>query len=80
VGPLGVVNSEPFVGEQLNLLDRFKDVLIKHLVAISPIEALDEGILIGLAGSDVQPRDVSLLTPFLKTRSSELRAIVHTEQ
>lgn len=49
--PLLVVLDEPFIRDLLHLLDRFEDVGIEGLGSVRLVEALDERVLVGLAGS-----------------------------
>jgi hypothetical protein len=61
-----VVADEPFVSEQLHLLDRFEDVQIEHFVPIRSVEALDKRVLIWLARLDEQTLDPALSTPIAR--------------
>ena len=45
------------------LAERREQRLVQELVSQSPVEALDEPVLHGLAGSDVVPVDPGALTP-----------------
>jgi hypothetical protein len=47
-------------------------VLVKHLFAIGPVEALDEGVLVGLPGLDVLDGQAATLRPLDKGFSQEL--------
>jgi hypothetical protein len=45
------------------LLDRVEHVRIEHFVAVRSVEALDVGVLIGLAGLDEAQFDALRLAP-----------------
>lgn len=51
MGPMLVVLVPPLADELTNLLQSSKQVKIEQLVSQAAIEALDEGVLVGLAGS-----------------------------
>jgi hypothetical protein len=53
MGPLGVVGREPGLGDRAHLLERIEEIGVEHLFAVCPVEAFDEGVLIGLAGLNV---------------------------
>ena len=57
MGPLFVVTLQPFGTDLPDLVQRLKHIGIQHFGAIRPIEPLDEGILIRLAGLDVPQFD-----------------------
>src|SRR5215813_8065814 len=76
MGPLGVVGCEPGLGDRANLLERIEEIGVEHLFAVCPVEALDEGILIGLAGLNVAETDPLRRTPFDEGLGDELRAVV----
>src|SRR5687768_12472804 len=78
--PLAVINCQPLFGQELNLLHGAEEVLIQHFVAVGAIEALDEGVLIGLAGRDVEQRNATLPAPLHKAAGDELRAIVQAQR
>lgn len=80
MGPLAVINFHPLFGEELNLLHGAEDVLIQHFVAVSAIEALDEGVLIGLTGRDVEQCNATFPAPLDKATSDELRAIIQAQR
>lgn len=73
---LGVVEVDPILRKQLDLLGGLEQILIEHFVAIGPIEAFDERILVGLAGLDVEQRDLMIRTPALEALGGELRTVV----
>src|SRR5688500_3159166 len=78
--PLAVINCQPLFGEELNLLHSAEEVLIQHFVAVGAIEALDEGVLIGLAGLDVEQRNATLPARLHKAAGDELRTIVQAQR
>ena len=55
--PLGVVGLEPGLSNRADLVERFEEMGIEHLLAERPVEALDEGILVWFAGLDVAEPD-----------------------
>ena len=59
--PLGVVDRQPVLSDLPDLRQRREDPGIEHFVPLGAIEALDEGVLIGLAGRDrLQPDPLGL--------------------
>ena len=76
--PLLVVNDEPALGQRADLRQRLEEMRIEHLGAIAAIEALDEGILIGLSRLDIvevdpEARDSNQASPRLYVeRGNEL--------
>ena len=58
-----VVGPHPSIGELTDLVKRREKMDIEDFVAIGTIEALDESVLIGLAGLDVEKLDAVLLAP-----------------
>ncbi len=61
--PLLVVNDEPALGQRACLRQRLEEMRIEHLGAIGAIEALDVGILIGLARLDVVEVNPAFVRP-----------------
>ena len=59
MGMLFVVGDQPGIGQLLNLIDRIEQTGIEHFRPEAAIEALDEGVLIGLAGLDEHQPDVA---------------------
>ena len=57
MGPLGVVGVEPRVGDGADILERAEEIRVQDLLAKRPVEALSEGVLIGLAGLNVAEAD-----------------------
>jgi hypothetical protein len=64
----------------LDLAERREDIGIEHLLAVGPIEALDERVLIGLAGLDVAQSDLLGRAPGREDLRGELRAVVEPER
>ena len=56
--------------------EALEDLFIEELVAQTPIETFDEGVLRRLAGSDVMPADAVLILPFEHRTAGELSPIV----
>ncbi len=52
MGPLLVVFQQPGLDDVAHLVEGFEHVGIKYFVAEGAIEALDEGVLVGLPGLD----------------------------
>ncbi len=63
VWSLLVVFVYPIAGYLTHLSQRFEHVSVEYLVAESPVEALDVGILIRLARLDVAQLDVMAAAP-----------------
>jgi hypothetical protein len=76
VGPLGVVGREPGVGDLTHLLERVEEVRVENLFAERAIEALDEGVLIRLAGLDVAIAIRCAPAPLDEGLGGELRPVV----
>jgi hypothetical protein len=76
VRPFFVVGPQPVIGQQADLLDRFKDVGAEHFLAIAAIEALDVGILIRLARLDVAQLDALSLAPVDERLGGQFGAVV----
>ena len=77
--PLLVVLDEPIIRDLLHLLDRFEDVGVEHLGPVRPVEALDERVLIRLAGFDEAQLDLLLLGPIDEGVARELGAVVQAQ-
>ncbi len=60
VWPELVVSTDPVISDLAKILKRVEDVGVEHSVPVKPVEALDEGILVGLAGLHEQDLDVPL--------------------
>ena len=80
VGPLLVVLRQPVVRDFLHLLDRFEDVGIQHLGSVGLVEALDEGVLVGLARCDEAQVDLSILGPIDEGVGGQLAAVVQAQR
>ena len=78
-GPLAVVNPEPGVGESAQLRDGFKEVRVQHLGSITPIEALNVGVLVRLAWLDVVRRHTVLDAPVDERLRREFGAVVDAD-
>ena len=74
-----VVGREPLVGKLLHLADRREDVRVEDFLAIGPVKALDEGVLIGLARLDVAERDPVHRAPRREGLGGELGTVVEPE-
>lgn len=53
MGSVLVVLGQPVLGDGLHPLDRVEQIGIEYLGAKRPVELLDVGVLVGLAGLDV---------------------------
>ncbi len=53
--------------------------LVEQFIAEAPVEAFDEGILRGLAGSDVMPFDSSLVGPISDSVRGKFSAVAPQE-
>ena len=71
-----VVSLEPGFGDLAHLLEIVEETAVQHLVAVGPVEALDVGILVGLAGLDVAQLDVVPFASVGELLGDELRAVV----
>src|SRR5215471_16611106 len=79
MGALGVVGREPGLGDRAHLLERIEEISVEHLFAVRPVEAFDEGILIGLAGLNVAEADPLGHTPLDEGFGHELGAVVYAD-
>lgn len=80
MGPLGVVATEPVMGDRPDLGEGAEDVGVEDLGAIGPVEAFDESVLRRLAGLNEIERDAVHLGPFLDGQGEKLGTVVHQEQ
>src|SRR5215813_10482507 len=78
MGPLGGVDRQPSLGDRADLIEGLEEMRVEDLLTIGAIEALDEGILIGLAGLNVAQADPLSRTPLDEGLGDELRAVVDT--
>src|SRR5215467_8028320 len=76
MGPLGVVDRQPGLGDRADLVEGLEEMRVEDLLTERPVEALDEGILIGLAGLDVAEPDALGRAPLDKRLRRELGAVV----
>ena len=79
MGPFGVVRREPGFGDCAHLLERIEEIGVEHLFAVCPVEAFDEGVLIGLAGLNVAEADPLRRTPLDESFGNELGAVVDAD-
>src|SRR5437899_6914589 len=76
VGPAPIVIHPPVLDEPPSVSEGEKPMLVQALVSEPAVEALDEGVLNGLARLDeVQPH-APLLGPLVQHQAGELRSIV----
>jgi len=71
-----IVIVPPRAQDGASLSKRGEQRLVEQFVAQAGIEALDEGILLRLAGRDVMPLDPRLLRPAQDRQAGEFGAIV----
>src|SRR5947209_1420694 len=71
-----VVTMQPVARDLPHLLEGIKQVRTQHLFAVSAVEALDVGVLVGLARLNEADLDVLLLAPVGERLTRELRAVV----
>ncbi len=65
-----VVAVDPFLGNFTNLLERFKDMGIKHFMTVGAVKAFNKGILLGLARLDKLELDAFFFAPAGKDRGA----------
>ena len=75
-----VVIGDPVVGSCLGLRQAVEQVGVEHLVAEALVEALDEGVLVRLAGLDEAQLDALRLGPIGEGISRHLRTVVQTDR
>ena len=78
--PLLVVLDEPILRDLLHLLDRFEDVGAEYFGSVRLVEALDERVLIRLAGLDETQLDLPLSRPLDKGVACQLAAVVQAQR
>jgi hypothetical protein len=61
VRPSTIVQAQPALADPTYLLEILEDVRVERLFAVSAIDSLDVGVLIGFAGLDVAQVDRTLL-------------------
>lgn len=76
MGSDGVVVGQPQCQGLAGMNERDEQGLVQQLIAQTPIEALDKGILLRLAWRDVVPLDPLLLRPAQDRHAGELGTIV----
>ena len=76
MGMLFVVGDQPGIGQLLNLIDRIEQTGIEHFRPEAAIEALDEGVLIGLAGLDEHQPDALIPGPVYEGMRGHLWTVV----
>jgi hypothetical protein len=79
MGALLVVGDHPIVDEFADFGEGAEEVGVEDLVAEGAVEALDVGVLGGLAGLDVVEADVVVLAPGDKLGGDELGAVVDAD-
>ena len=77
--PLLVVDPQPCHGQRLQLGDRLKEMGVEHLRAITPVEPLDVGILVGLARLDVVDRHPVVGAPVDERLREKFRPVVRPQ-
>ena len=75
-GPFVVVTLQPLATDLPNLIQRLRHIGIEDFGEIGPVEAFDEGTLLGLARLNVPELDRPLHTPCHQTIRNEFGAIV----
>lgn len=71
-----VVALEPVAGELLDIGDGLEQVGVEHLFAVATVEALDEGIVVGLAGLNEADLDLLGTAPLGKSLAGELQPVI----
>ena len=71
-----VVVEPPALEQAPSVSEVLEDLLVQHLVAQAADEALDEGVLLGLAGRDVVPVETGAVGPRQDRARGELGAVV----
>ena len=71
-----VVASEPVVRDLLDIWNRLKQVRAQYFLPIAAIEALDERVLVGLAGLDEADFDAPLPGPVGEGLAGEFGTVV----
>ena len=78
--PLLVVLDEPILRDPLHLLDRFEDVGVEHFGSVGLVEALDECVLVRLAGLDEAQIDATALGPIDEGVARQLGSVVEAQR
>lgn len=71
-----VVASQPGVDDLADLVQVFQQVCVQDFGPIGPVEALDVGVLVGLAGLNVTQLDAVIETPVDHRLGGILRSLV----
>ena len=71
-----VVVDPPGFDDASGIIQPIEEVFVEALIAQATIEALDEGVLGGLAGRDIVPLDLGVLDPFEDRVTGQFGAIV----
>ena len=79
MGSFVVVAVHPVLGHAPYFIERIKDVAVKHLGAVGPVEPLDVGILGGLSWLDELKSDRVPLRPVSQRLADEFWAVVHPQ-
>jgi len=79
MGPLGVVGLEPGLGDLAHLLEGVEEIGVEDFFSETPIEPLDEGILIRLSRLDIADRNALGCAPVDEGLRRELGPIVPAE-
>ena len=75
MGPLRVVGRQPGLGLLPYLRQRAEDKGIEDFPAVGAVEALDVGVLIGLAGLNEAQLDVLFLAPIGERLARQFGAV-----
>jgi hypothetical protein len=79
MGPLGVVDLEPGLGDLAHLLEGVEEIGVEDLFAEVATEPLDEGVLIRLPRLDIADRNALGCAPVDEGLRRELGPIVPAE-
>ena len=79
MGTLGVVVEHPPPCSLADIIEAGKQVQVEHFLPEGPVETLDIGILVWLAGLDVADDHAVGLCPLGKGGTEEFRTIVGTK-
>lgn len=75
-----VVALHPLPTDLPYLVQILEEPGIQYLVTVRPVEALDEGVLVGLARLDVPDLDPVILAPAHKDLAQEFRPVVAADR
>src|SRR5438034_9902729 len=79
VGPSLVVVDPPFFNDLPGVNKSQEPVLVEALVPQAAVEALDEGVLDGLAGLDEAQTHAAFIGPLIERPASKLGAVVQRD-